>query len=74
MATEERTMGIAALRDNLAWACKSVAETDEPIIVQRYARRDVAIVPLWEWRFLKEIEAAIRAGKCPWEDGMETSK
>ena len=27
--------------------------------MQRYKEQDVAIVPLWEWRFLKRIEAAI---------------
>jgi hypothetical protein len=29
------------------------------------------MVPLWEWRFLKEIEAKIRAGECPWEEEQD---
>lgn len=32
--------------------------TNEPVIVKRYNRSDVTLVPLWEWRWLKQIEAA----------------
>ncbi len=46
-----------------------MATTDEPIVVQRYKAKDVMLVPAWEWRFLKRIEADIRAGRCPWLDG-----
>jgi len=28
----------------------------------------VVMVPLWEWRFFQELEADIRAGRCPWEN------
>ena len=38
----------------------------------RYSRQDVALVPLWEWRFLKRLEAAIKAGRTPWEEGWES--
>lgn len=64
---EERVMRITHLRDNLGWAYRLVVETDEPIVVQRYKRQDVMLVPAWEWRFLKQVEADIRAGRCPWE-------
>ena len=63
--TDERVMRISHLRDNLGWAYRLVVETDEPIVVQRYSKRDVAMVPLWEWQFLKAIEAAIRPGEIP---------
>ena len=62
---EERVMKITHLRDNLGWAYREVAQTDIPIVVQRYGRKDVAIVPLWEWRWFKRLEADIQAGRCP---------
>jgi hypothetical protein len=61
----EHVMKITHLRDNLAWAYRQVAQTDTPIVVQRYGDRKVAIVPLWEWQFFKELEAGIKAGQCP---------
>jgi len=64
---EERVMRITHLRDNLGWAYRLVVETDEPVVVQRYKAQDVMLVPAWEWRFLKQVEADIRAGRCPWE-------
>lgn len=68
---EERVMRITHLRDNLGWAYRLVVETDEPVVVQRYKRQDVMLVPAWEWRFLKQVEADIRAGRCPWESGTD---
>jgi hypothetical protein len=68
----EQTVRITHLRDCLGIAYQHVAQTDEPIIVQRYSRQDVALVPLWEWRFLKRVEAAIQAGRLPWEEGWES--
>ena len=62
----DHVVQITHLRDTLGIACQKVATTEEPIIVQRYKEQDVAIVPLWEWRFLKRIEAAIRDGRLPW--------
>ena len=59
----ERVLPISQLRDSLGFAYKLVVETDEPIIVQRYSRRDVALVPLWQWRFLKRLEQAIVKGE-----------
>lgn len=61
---------ITHLRDSLGIACQHVANTDEPIIVQRYSRQDVVIVPLWEWRFFKRMEAAIRDGRLPWTEAL----
>ncbi len=66
---------ITHLRDCLGIAYQHVVQNDEPIIVQRYNRQDVALVPLWEWEFLKGIEAAIRAGQRPWEqDGKRDTE
>jgi hypothetical protein len=31
--------------------------------VTRYRKGIVALVPLWEWRFFKELEADLRAGR-----------
>ena len=68
---EERVMSITHLRDSLGWAYRLVVETDEPIVIQRYKTQDVVMVPAWEWRFLKRVEANIRAGRLPWDDGDE---
>ncbi len=70
---EERVMRISHLRENLGWAYRLVVETDEPVLVQRYKAQDVMLVPAWEWRFLKRIEADIRAGRCLWEEATEDS-
>jgi len=68
---EERVMRISHLRDSLGWACQEVARSEIPIVVQRYSRKDVALVPLWEWEFFKDMEAAIRAGRRPWDEPAE---
>ncbi len=59
----EHEMAITHLRDHLGFACQMVAESDEPVVVLRYRKGIVAIVPLWEWRFFKELEVDIRAGR-----------
>lgn len=59
----EHDVAISHLRDCLGVAYLHVARTNEPVIVRRYGRADVALVPLWEWRWLKGIESAIRAGQ-----------
>ena len=66
----DHVIQITHLRDTLGIACQMVAKTDEPIIVQRYKQQDVVIVPLWEWRFLKRIEDAIRDGRLPWTEAL----
>ena len=62
---EERVMQITHLRDSLGWAYREVARSEIPIVVERYARKDVMLVPAWEWRFLKQLEADLHAGFCP---------
>ena len=66
----DHVIQITHLRDTLGIACQHVANTDEPIVVQRYSRQDVVIVPLWEWRFFKRMEAAIRDGRLPWTEAL----
>ena len=66
----DHVVQITHLRDTLGIACQKVANTEEPIVVQRYSRQDVVIVPLWEWRFLKRLEAAIRDGRLPWTQAL----
>jgi hypothetical protein len=65
---EEHVLRITHLRDCLGWAYQQVALTGEPIIIQRYSRKDAVIVPFEEWQFFKQLEADIRAGRCPWEE------
>ena len=59
----EHEVAISHLRDVIGIVYQHVSRTNEPVIVRRYNRTDVALVPLWEWRWLKQIEAAIRAGE-----------
>ena len=61
----ERMMKISHLRDSLGWAYREVTQTNIPIVVQRYGRKDVVLVPAWEWEFFKQLEAGIKAGCCP---------
>ena len=71
----ERVLQISHLRDILGFACQQVAFTGEPIIVQRYNRQDVVIVPLADWRFYQELEAELRdagSGSDPPEDLPES--
>lgn len=68
--SNEQIISITDLRDDLGIACQQVANTGKPIIIRRYKREDVALVPLWEWRFFKRIEAAIRDGRLPWRDAL----
>ena len=62
---EERVMKITHLRDSLGWAYQQVAQTDIPIVVQRYGCQDLVLVPQWEWAFFKQLETDIKAGQCP---------
>ncbi|WP_044253201.1 hypothetical protein [Rhodopirellula sp. SWK7] len=54
---------ITHVRDSLGFYYQHVAETERPVVIQRYRDRSVVMVPLWEWRWLKQIEAKIRAGE-----------
>jgi hypothetical protein len=69
---QEQVFRISRLRESLGWAYLSVANTEEPVIIQRYSKQEVVMVPLWEWRFLKDIEAKFQAGASPWEDADAT--
>ncbi len=44
--SNEQIINITDLRDDLGIACQHVANTGEPIIIRRYKREDVALVPL----------------------------
>ena len=59
----EHEMKVSHLRDGLGMVCQHVARTDEPVVITRYGQADVVLVPLWEWRFFKQLEADIRAGR-----------
>ncbi len=59
----EHSIKITHLRRCLGVACLHVGRTDEPVVVTRHGKAEVAIVPLWEWRFFKELEADLRAGR-----------
>lgn len=54
----EHIVKITDLRDSLGIAYLHVARTGEPVIVERYRKQQVILVPLWEWRMLKEMEEA----------------
>jgi PHD/YefM family antitoxin component YafN of YafNO toxin-antitoxin module len=58
----ENVLRISHLREVLGFACQQVALTGEPIVVQRYNRQDVIIVPLADWRFYQQMEADLRDG------------
>lgn len=68
-STPYTVIRITHLRDSLGWAYRFVVESGTPIVIQRYKAQDVMLVPAWEWRFLKQIDADIQAGRCPWENG-----
>lgn len=56
-------VAISHLRDCLGVAYLHVANSGEPVIVQRYGKAEVVLVPFWEWRWLKQLEDAIRDGR-----------
>jgi PHD/YefM family antitoxin component YafN of YafNO toxin-antitoxin module len=62
---------ISHLREVLGYACKQVALTGEPIIVQRYNRQEVVIAPLADWRYYQEMEANLREAADASDDGVE---
>ena len=67
----ENVLQISHLREVLGYACQQVAISGEPIIVQRYNRQDVIIVPLADWRFYQQMEADLRDGRPPWDETLE---
>jgi len=66
--TPENVLRISHLREVLGYACKQVALTGEPIIVQRYNRQEVILVPLADWRYYQQMEAELRNGETPPND------
>ena len=60
---ESPPVPITHLRDSLGFFYQHVRETDRPVIIQRYRDQSVVMVPLWEWRWLKQLEAKVRAGE-----------
>ena len=62
---QETVIGITHLRECLGIAYQHVANNDEAVVVQRYGRKDVVLVPAWQWAFFQELEAGIKAGRCP---------
>ena len=56
---DELEVGVTELRDSLGFTVRHVAESGVPIVVRRYRRAEVILVPLAEWRRLKQLEAEI---------------
>ncbi len=62
-ATFEFHVGVTELRDSLGFTVQEVARSGNPAIVHRYGQAHAALVPLWELRFLKALEEAVRTGE-----------
>lgn len=60
---EPMVIPITHLRDSLGYFYQHIAETDRPLVIQRYRDQSVVMVPLWEWQWLKQVEAKVRAGE-----------
>ena len=54
---DELEVGVTELRDSLGFTVRHVAESGVPIVVRRYRRAEVILVPLAEWRRLKQLES-----------------
>ncbi len=63
MKQTEHEVRVTHLRDGLGVVCQGIFNNDDAVIVTRYGKGIVAIVPLWEWRFFKQLEADLRAGR-----------
>lgn len=71
--TSENVLLISHLREVLGYACQQVAISGEPIIIQRYKRQEVVIVPLANWRYYQEMEANLRKEADAGEDDAEAT-
>jgi hypothetical protein len=60
---EDFAVPITHVRDSIGFFYQHIAETDRPVVIRRYRETAVVMVPLWEWRWLKQLEANVRAGK-----------
>lgn len=52
----EFQVGITELRDSLGFAVREVARSGTPLAIRRYRKTEVILVPLAEWRRLKQLE------------------
>ena len=52
----EFTTQVSDLRNNLGFTVREVARSGNPVMVRRYDREEVILVPLAEWRRLQELE------------------
>lgn len=59
----EHEVAISVVRNTLGMAVRQVAHTGEPVIIRRYKRADVILVPLQEWRRLQRLEADFALAK-----------
>lgn len=53
----EFEVGVTELRESLGFTVREVARSGHPVIVRRYKRAEVILVPLREWRRLRQLEA-----------------
>ncbi len=59
----EHEVAISVVRDVLGFTVRKVARTGEPVIIRRYKRADVILVPLQEWRRLQRLETELALAK-----------
>jgi len=59
----EHEVAISVVRNALGMAVRQVARTGEPVIIRRYKRTDVILVPLQEWRRLQRLETDLSLAK-----------
>ncbi len=64
----EHEVAISVVRDVLGFTVRQVARTGEPVIIRRYKRADVILVPLQEWRRLQRLEADLALAKFTIDD------
>jgi len=59
----EHEIAISVVRDVLGFTVRQVARTGEPVVIRRYKRADVILVPLQEWRRLQRLETDLALAK-----------
>lgn len=64
----EHEVAISLVRDVLGFTVRQVARTGEPVIIRRYKRADVILVPLQEWRRLQRLEIDLALAKFTIDD------
>lgn len=57
----EFEVGVTELRESLGFTVREVARSGNPVIVRRYKRAEVILVPLREWRRLKQLDADLNS-------------